>query len=129
MGRPPIGERAMTPAEKMRRYRERKFGNRSAVTKPTAKVVAAQAARTRELEAELERETVAHVKTLAMLEQAAETAQKALSRVQEAELARERKRRGEGQLTRGRRAEFSEEGKLRAEIVRLKSDIIKLKAM
>lgn len=46
-GRPPIGERAMTPAEKMRRYRERKFGNkpkRPPVTKfdqtPTAEIIA-----------------------------------------------------------------------------------------
>src|SRR5262245_57672158 len=28
VGRPPMGERAMTPAEKQRRYRERKFGNK-----------------------------------------------------------------------------------------------------
>jgi hypothetical protein len=33
MGRPPLGERALTPAEKMRRYRERKFGNKPPVTK------------------------------------------------------------------------------------------------
>jgi len=39
MGRPPIGERAMTPAEKQRRYRERKFGNKSVVTKSTATLV------------------------------------------------------------------------------------------
>src|SRR5262245_20500133 len=39
-GRPPLGDRAMTPAEKQRRYRERKFGNKPAkapVTKSPAK--------------------------------------------------------------------------------------------
>src|SRR5437016_4819451 len=62
-GRRPIGERAMTPAEKQRRYRERKFGNRPKrppVTKSTAAKAAAidpaSAARIRELEAELARE-------------------------------------------------------------------------
>lgn len=34
MGRPPIGERALTPAEKMRRYRAKKFGNKAPVTEP-----------------------------------------------------------------------------------------------
>jgi hypothetical protein len=33
MGRPPIGERALTAAEKMRRYRARKFGNKPPVTR------------------------------------------------------------------------------------------------
>ena len=33
MGRPPIGERAMTAAEKQHRYRERKFGKRRAAQK------------------------------------------------------------------------------------------------
>jgi len=36
---------------------------------------------------------------------------------------------GEGQLTRSRREEFAEVGRLKAEIGRLKSDIFKLKAM
>jgi hypothetical protein len=40
----------------------------------------------------------------------------------------ELERRGEGQLTRGRRQEFGEVAKLRAEIGKLKFDIIKLKA-
>jgi len=56
MGRPPIGERAMTAAEKMRRYRARKFGNRPPVTKLTAAAAERLAARIRELEAELARE-------------------------------------------------------------------------
>jgi uncharacterized protein with PIN domain len=38
-------------------------------------------------------------------------------------------RRGEGELTRSRREEFTEVGKLRAEIGRLKSDNTKLRAM
>src|SRR5262249_31863447 len=54
MGRLPIGERAMTPAEKQRRYRERKFGNKPRVTKSDA--VAALEKRIRELEAELARQ-------------------------------------------------------------------------
>jgi hypothetical protein len=69
MGRPPIGERAMTAAEKMRRYRARKFGNKPPVTKSTAtqidpaatrqridSAIAPLEARVRELEAELARE-------------------------------------------------------------------------
>jgi hypothetical protein len=60
MGRPPLGERAMTAAEKMRRYRERKFAPKptaaeppTAATKPTAdRESAALKARIRELEAE-----------------------------------------------------------------------------
>jgi hypothetical protein len=48
MGRPPIGERPLTAAEKMRRYRARKFGN-----KPATKFLPANAAaRVRELERE-----------------------------------------------------------------------------
>jgi DNA repair exonuclease SbcCD ATPase subunit len=53
MGRPPIGARAMTPAEKMRRYRARKFGNKPSVANPSATAVAAFEARIRELEAAL----------------------------------------------------------------------------
>src|SRR5262249_6309501 len=53
MGRPPIGERAMTAAEKQRRYRERKFGNRPPVTKPSAAAAANLEARIRQLEAGL----------------------------------------------------------------------------
>jgi hypothetical protein len=48
MGRPPIGERALTAAEKQRRYRERKFGKRN---KPSAALVERLQARIRELEA------------------------------------------------------------------------------
>jgi hypothetical protein len=48
VGRPPIGARAMTAAEKQRRYRERKFGNKPPVTKPSA----ADGARVSVLEAE-----------------------------------------------------------------------------
>ncbi len=36
MGRKPMGDRAMTPAEKMRRYRAKKFGNKVPVTEPDA---------------------------------------------------------------------------------------------
>jgi hypothetical protein len=36
MGRPPIGAKAMTAAEKQRRYRARKAGDKLAVTKPGA---------------------------------------------------------------------------------------------
>jgi hypothetical protein len=54
----------MTPAEKQRRYRERKFGNKPLVTKAsTAK--GAQAARITELEAELARERHEHKEALA----------------------------------------------------------------
>jgi predicted RNase H-like nuclease (RuvC/YqgF family) len=49
MGRPPIGKRAMTAAERTRRHRERKFGKRN---KPTAKTVEQLQARVRELEAD-----------------------------------------------------------------------------
>jgi len=52
MGRPPIGERAMSAAEKQRRYRARKFGNKGAVTKTLPPAVAELEARVRELEAE-----------------------------------------------------------------------------
>jgi len=101
MGRPPIGKRAMTAAEKQRRYRARKFGNKPRVTKSA-------------LAAEI-----------AALKQQLAQAHKRI-----AELERR------GELTRGRRdsgqtgaAVFSEVGKLCAEIVKLKSDIIKLNAM
>jgi hypothetical protein len=50
MGRPPIGERAMTAAEKRRRYRLKHRAG-----KPEPKHSAPQPARIRELEAELER--------------------------------------------------------------------------
>jgi hypothetical protein len=70
MGRPPIGKVAMTAAEKQRRYRERKFGNKAAVvaavTKSTARAADRAAApleaRIRELEAELARERQSHIK-------------------------------------------------------------------
>jgi hypothetical protein len=45
------------------------------------------------------------------------------------ELEGERRGQGEGQLTRSRRGEFGEVGKLWAENAKLKSDIFKLKAM
>src|SRR5262245_31592040 len=92
MGRPPIGARAMTPAEKQRRYRERKFGNKPRVTKSPA-AVAALEARIRELEAELAR-------------------------------------RGRSQLTRSRQERDTPElMRLRGENAKLKSNIVKLKAM
>lgn len=53
MGRPPIGARALTAAEKMRRYRARKataaFGNDASVTKPAGGGTAALAQTEREL--------------------------------------------------------------------------------
>src|SRR5262245_11351691 len=52
-GRPPIGERAMTPAEKQRRYRERKFGNKPPVTKKAQAKPDEKDRRIRELEAQL----------------------------------------------------------------------------
>jgi hypothetical protein len=64
MGRSPLGERAMTPAEKQRRYRERKLGNRDAVTKPSAKTLARLQGRVRKLEANLAAEREAHLKLL-----------------------------------------------------------------
>ena len=65
MGRPPIGERALTAAEKMRRYRARKFGNKPPVTKSpvTNAAVASLQARLREVETELARERQAHKET------------------------------------------------------------------
>jgi len=48
MGRPPIGKRAMTGAERMRRHRERKFGKKD---KPAARTTALLQARILELEA------------------------------------------------------------------------------
>ena len=53
MGRPPMGKRAMTPAEKQRRYRERKFGNKPPVTKPPAKSDAAAQAEIAALKARI----------------------------------------------------------------------------
>jgi hypothetical protein len=63
VGRPSIGERAMTPAEKQRAYRERKFGNKPHVTKSADD--GALAARVRQLEAELARERQEHKATRA----------------------------------------------------------------
>jgi hypothetical protein len=67
MGRPPIGERALTAAEKMRRYRARKFGNKPPVTKSSATnaAVASLQTRLREVETELARERQAHKETRA----------------------------------------------------------------
>jgi hypothetical protein len=67
VGRPSIGERAMTPAEKQRAYRERKFGNKPHVTKSADGDGAdgALAARVRQLEAELARERQEHKATRA----------------------------------------------------------------
>ena len=52
MGRPPLGERAMTAAEKQRRYRAKKLGNSASVTNPPADYQRLQA-RIRELEARI----------------------------------------------------------------------------
>jgi hypothetical protein len=56
MGRPPLGERALTPAEKMRRYRERKFGNRPPRHAEAAREIAQLKARIAELETALAQE-------------------------------------------------------------------------
>jgi hypothetical protein len=55
MGRPPIGEQAMTAAEKQRRYRERKFGNKAAVSKPTTAQAQRQQAEIAALKLEIAR--------------------------------------------------------------------------
>jgi uncharacterized coiled-coil protein SlyX len=105
MGRPPIGKVAMTSTERSRRYRA------GLATKPATKPAPASDpatdARIHELEAELAQAR----KRIADLE-----------------------RRGEDRLTRshreerGRPVEFTEVGRLRAQIASLKSDIVKLKA-
>src|SRR5262245_13761875 len=110
-GRPPIGERAMTATERVRRFRSKQRQGKPETkyeTKPDAAVVAKLKARVRELEQEL-----------------------AAACAQIVEMDVERRK---GQLTRkhreerGRPVEFTEVGKLRAEIAKLKSDIVKLKA-
>jgi chromosome segregation ATPase len=53
MGRPPLGERALTPAEKMRRYRERKFGNKPPRRAEADLEIAQLKARIAELEREV----------------------------------------------------------------------------
>jgi chromosome segregation ATPase len=94
-GRPPLGARAMSAAEKQRRYRERKakeLGNDGAVTKSGTADTAKLEARIRRLEAELVRETAAHEKTRAELQNAIRLAKEihvAHVRELEAELKRE----------------------------------------
>jgi hypothetical protein len=96
MGRPPIGKVAMTATERVHRFRAKQRVDKPETkleTKPSAtdRVVAA-------LEAELERERVAHIKTLAKLEQVAKAAVPAFDELTvrvaalEAELSRERTR-------------------------------------
>jgi uncharacterized small protein (DUF1192 family) len=116
MGRPPIGKIAMTGAERVRRHRERKFGNKPRVTKLHDWTVGLLEAHIVELQAELERERVAHLKTLAKLEQATAT-----TKVPLPHLVRHRQERG-------RPVEFTEVGRLKAEIGRLKADLAKLRA-
>jgi hypothetical protein len=111
MGRPPIGERAMTPAEKQRRYRARKFGN-----KPPTPAVAAEA-HIRELEEHIRKMTAsfdAYSREMSarFSKLADETEQRALEdtariRALEAQLVRERTRIKmlEGGLQAARRAE------------------------
>jgi hypothetical protein len=101
MGRPPIGKVAMTGAERVRRFRVKHGTNKPAAKSGSAADIAA-----------LKQQLAQAHKRIAELE-----------------------RRGEGQLTRSHREErshpmeFTEVGKLRAEIGRLKSDNTKLKAM
>jgi hypothetical protein len=116
MGRPPIGKVAMTSTERVHRFRAKRRTGKPETkheTKPgldTLLMFAKLKARIAELERQL---TQAH-KRIAGLE---------------------RRGAGEGQLTRSHReersrpVEFTEVGRLRAEIGRLKSDNIKLKMM
>src|SRR5262249_8215353 len=108
MGRPPIGKHAMSSTERVHRFRAKQRATKPE-TKHETKPSATDGAKVAALHARI--------------------------RELEAELASERKRRGEGQLTRSRRdtgglgADFSDEvGRLRAEIGTLKFDIAKLKA-
>jgi hypothetical protein len=99
MGRPPIGKHAMSGAERQRRYLAKLLDGKSSVTKQA------------QPDSAKEREIAALKARIAELE-----------------------RRGAGpQLTRSHRREaevdFSENGKLRGENSRLKSDNFKLKAM
>src|SRR5262245_49504173 len=109
MGRPPLGERAMTPAEKQRRYRERKFG---AVTKPAAKTVKRLEARVRELEAQLAalatetEELIAAAERLRRSKDELRDASRARVHELETELARERKRHGGARPTTAKPKDF-----------------------
>jgi hypothetical protein len=142
MGRPPIGKVAMTSTERSHRYRAQHA--KPAAAKPDGSATAAAQAEIARLKAEIARLKAAQAKQPAPPESAPPSQDSAKDR----EIARlkariaELERRGEGQLTRGRREEqfserrerlskvdFSEVGKLRAENGRLKSDIIKLKMM
>jgi hypothetical protein len=104
MGRPPIGKRAMSGAERQRRYLDRLLAGKPSVTKPKG-----PDGRDRE---------IASLKT----------------RIAELQAAKPSVTKPAGPLTRSHRREageidFGEAGKLRAENVKLKSDIFKLKAM
>jgi len=137
MGRPPIGDRAMTSTERSRRRRVGLAVKPAKATatkpaEPATKPSPVKDARIRAFDAELaqkfERYRESFKDGLEAIRQL-----KAENAVLKAELA---KRRSEGQVTRGHReragerpVEFTEAGKLRAEIGRLKSDIAKLKMM
>jgi hypothetical protein len=68
MGRPPLGERALTPAEKMRRYRERKFGNKPPVTKQGYAAAQARIAGLEREAAQLRAQIAQHKARIAELE-------------------------------------------------------------
>jgi hypothetical protein len=134
MGRPPIGERAMSPAEKQRRYRERKFGNKPPVTKPaTAKLAEEQAARIAELEAELaefrNKDTVTKSSTMAKFARERAKLQREVEQLKAALAARSSgltKARVQGRP--GGLGDLSEVGTLQRRIKHLKLEIARLKA-
>jgi hypothetical protein len=107
MGRPPIGKAAMTSTERSRRYRAG-LATKPAATKPSLAPDTAKDACIRKLEVELERERVAHLKTLAKFERAAETAKKVVPHLVEASSSATRIAELEAELERERaaRAEF-----------------------
>jgi len=103
MGRPPIGKTAMSGAERQQRYLARLLAGKTSVTKPDGRD-----ARIAELEAELARER-------------AKPAKPSVTKL--AQPVTRSYRREAGEFV------FSETGKLKAQIDKLKSDIVKLKAM
>jgi len=113
MGRPPIGKRAMTGAERQQRYIDRLVRDMPAAREAAAKAFVAEKEK-------------GYIEALKNRDREIAALKARIAELQ---------RRGAGpQLTRSHRreageVEFSETGKLRAEIGKLKSDIIKLKTM
>jgi hypothetical protein len=110
MGRRPIGARAMTPAEKMRRYRARKYGNKPRVTKSSIDLDVVLIVD--ELEEHLAQahkriaEHCEHIenahKRIAERDEYIDRLHQRIAKLEAAASARATKR-GEGQLTRSRR--------------------------